>query len=374
MAQNIVVFVGGVGGARFTRGLVAELERRHPSPTDRPHVTAIVNTGDDSWIAGLRVTPDLDSMMYTLAGVNDDERGWGLRDESYRVSAEMNAYGVGWPWFTLGDLDLGTHIARTALLREGMSLTDVVARLCARWNDGAGLPVTLLPATDSEVETHVAVDRGAGEELIHFEEWWVRHRAALPVARFEQIGIAGASTTWSVREALAEADVVLIAPSNPVVSIGTILAIPGVRAALDAAPAPVVGVSPIIGGAAVRGYADACLKAIGVETSALAVARHYGARGGAGLHSAHGAESTSGRPSTRGAEVTSGRPSTRGAAANGDARGLLDGWLVAEEDAAAVAEVEALGIRSRAVPLWMRDAETSAALAGAALDLAAELG
>jgi LPPG:FO 2-phospho-L-lactate transferase len=353
MPQNIVVFVGGVGGARFTRGLVAELERRHPSPADRPSVTAIVNTGDDSWIAGLRVTPDLDSMMYTLAGVNDDERGWGLRDESYRVSAELAAYGVGWPWFTLGDLDLGTHIARTALLRDGMPLTDVVARLAARWNDGAGLPVRLLPVTDEPVETHVEIDLGSGPELVHFEEWWVKHRAAVPAQRFVQLGLAGASATRAVRDALAAASVVLIAPSNPVVSVGTVLSIPGVRAALDASSAPVVGVSPIIGGAAVRGYADACLSAIGVETSALAVAWHYGARGAGGAEPA-------------GAEPAGAEPA--------GARGLLDGWLVAEEDADAVEAVEALGIRSRAVPLWMRDRDTSAALAGAALDLAAELG
>ena len=333
--QNIVVFVGGVGGARFTRGLVCELERRYPSASDRPAVTAIVNTGDDSWIAGLRVTPDLDSMMYTLAGVNDDERGWGLRDESYRVSAELSAYGVGWPWFTLGDLDLGTHIARTALLRDGLTLTEVVARLAARWNDGAGLPVKLLPMSDESVETHVEIDLGSGPELVHFEEWWVKHRAAVPARRFVQLGLTGASATRPVRDALAAADVVLIAPSNPVVSVGTVLAIPGIREALAASAAPVVGVSPIIGGAAVRGYADACLTAIGVETSALAVARHYGARAG---------------------------------------DGLLDGWLVGEEDASSVEGVEALGIRSRAVPLWMKDAATAAALAGAALDLAAELG
>ncbi|HEY0248207.1 MAG TPA: 2-phospho-L-lactate transferase [Gryllotalpicola sp.] len=332
--KNIVVLVGGVGGARFTRGLVAELERRHPSPDDRPAVTAIVNTGDDAWIAGLRITPDLDSMMYTLAGANDEERGWGLRDESYRVSEQLTAYGVGWPWFTLGDLDLGTHIARTAMLREGLPPTEVVARLSARWHDGAGLPVRLLPMTDAEVETHVEVDRGDGPELIHFEEWWVRYRAGLPTTRFEQLGLQGASTTWQVREALDQADVVLIAPSNPVVSVGTILAVSGVREALAAASAPIVGVSPIIGGAAVRGMADACLTAIGVETSALAVARHYGAR---------------------------------------PAGGLLDGWLVGEEDAASVEGIAALGIRSRAVPLWMSDAATSAALAGAALDLASEL-
>ncbi|WP_022882059.1 2-phospho-L-lactate transferase [Gryllotalpicola ginsengisoli] len=332
--QNLVVFVGGVGGARFTRGLVAELERRHPSPAERPNVTAIVNTGDDAWIAGLRVTPDLDSMMYTLAGVNDEQRGWGRAGESERVSAELAAYGVGWPWFTLGDLDLGTHIARTAMLREGLSLTSAVERLTARWNDGAGLPVRLLPMTDSEVETHVEVDRGEGPELIHFEEWWVRYRAALPTTRFEQVGLQGASTTWQVREAIEQADALLLAPSNPVVSIGTILAVPGVREALAAASAPVIGVSPIIAGRVVRGMADACLSAIGVETSSAAVAEFYGARR--------------------------------------RRNGILDGWLVAEEDADAVSRVEALGIRTRAVPLWMKDAASSAALAGAALDFAAE--
>ncbi|MFC4243773.1 2-phospho-L-lactate transferase [Gryllotalpicola reticulitermitis] len=329
--QNIVVLVGGVGGARFTRGLVSELERRYPAAEDRPRVTAVVNTGDDSWIAGLRVTPDLDSMMYTLAGVSDDERGWGLRDESYRVSAELEKYGVGWPWFTLGDLDISTHIARTSMLRDGMSLTSVVEKLTARWHDGAGLPVRLLPMSDEHVETHVEIDLGSGPELVHFEEWWVKHRAGVPARRFVQVGITGASATWEARDALEQADVVLIAPSNPVVSIGTMLAVPGLRAALDASAAPVVGVSPIIGGAAVRGYADACLTAIGVETSARAVAAHYGARRDGGL---------------------------------------LDGWLVGEEDAVAVPEVEALGIRARAVPLWMRDVATSAALAGDALDLA----
>jgi LPPG:FO 2-phospho-L-lactate transferase len=331
MPQNIVVFVGGVGGARFTRGLVTELERRHPSPADgdgqsRPSVTAIVNTGDDSWIAGLRVTPDLDSMMYTLAGVNDDERGWGLRDESYRVSAEMNAYGVGWPWFTLGDLDLGTHIARSALLRDGMPLTDVVARLASRWNDGAGLPVRLLPMTDEPVETHVEIDLGSGPHLVHFEEWWVKHRAAVPARRFVQLGLAGASTTWQVREALAAADVVLVAPSNPVVSVGTVLAVPGVREALAASSAPVVGVSPIIGGGPVRGMADTCLPAIGVEVSAEGVGRHYGAR---------------------------------------SEGGLLDGWLIHEADTADVP-----GVDVRAVPLFMTDDAATATMVKVALELA----
>ncbi|MCL2516079.1 MAG: 2-phospho-L-lactate transferase [Microbacteriaceae bacterium] len=343
MLQNIVVLAGGVGGARFTRGLVAELEARHPDPATRPDVTAVVNTGDDAWVAGLRITPDLDSMMYTLAGRNDEERGWGLRDESYRVSAELSAYGVGWPWFTLGDLDLGTHIARSAMLRDGLSHTQVVERLTARWNDGLGPPVRLLPMSDSPIETHVEIDLGSGPELVHFEEWWVKHRASVPAQRFVQVGLPGASATWQVRDALSAASLILIAPSNPVVSIGTILAVPGVRAAIDASGAPVVGVSPIIGGAVVRGMADACLTAIGVETSAAAVAAHYGAR------SAAFAGSGALRP------------------------GLLSGWLVGEEDAALVPGVEALGIRTRAVPLWMTDVAASAALAGTALDLGAQL-
>jgi LPPG:FO 2-phospho-L-lactate transferase len=332
--HSIVVLGGGVGDSRFTRGLVAELERRYPDAASRPSVTAVVNTGDDAWVAGLRLCPDLDSMMYTLAGVNDTTRGWGRADETERVSGELNAYGVGWPWFTLGDLDLGTLIARSALLRNGLTLTEATARLSARWHGGAGLPVTLLPATDDPVETHVRVTlpEESSESLIHFEEWWVKYRAGLPASGFEQLGLESARPTPSVLAALAAADVILFAPSNPVVSIGTILSIPGMRDAVTSAGAPVVGVSPIIAGAPVGGMADACLTAIGVKTSALAVAAHYGAR------------------------------------ATG---GVLDSWLVAEEDAGVLDRLEALGIRSSAVPLWMRDLETSAALAGAALDAAA---
>lgn len=334
MVNNIVVLAGGVGGARFTRGLVAELERRWPGEADRPSVTAVVNTGDDAWIAGLRLCPDLDSMMYTLAGVSDEGRGWGRAGETERVAGELSAFGVGWPWFTLGDLDLATLIARTAWLREGYSLTEATRRLSSRWHEGAGLPVRLLPATDDSVETHVEIEVGGKPELIHFEEWWVKWRASVPAKRFEQLGIVHARVTDQVRAALRDADVILVAPSNPVVSIGTITAVPGVREALAEASAPVVGVSPIIAGKAVRGMADACLTAIGVETSALAVAAHYGSR------------------------------------ASG---GMLDGWLVADEDAGLVARVASLGIAARAVPLWMRDVPLSAALAGEALDLAASL-
>ena len=218
--DRIVVLAGGVGGAKFVRGLRALARRDFPSA----EITVVANTGDDLWLAGLRVTPDLDSLMYALAGVNDDERGWGRAGETERVSAELTAYGVGWPWFTLGDLDLGTHIARSALLREGLPLSAVVERLAARWPLG----VRLLPATDAEVETHVVTAEGE----LHFEEWWVRTRAALPALGFVQHGVESATAAPGVREAILGADVVLVAPSNPVVSIGTILGIPGIREAL----------------------------------------------------------------------------------------------------------------------------------------------
>jgi LPPG:FO 2-phospho-L-lactate transferase len=329
---KVTVLAGGVGGARFLLGMRERLQQLGGADGSGGHeLTAIVNTGDDAWVAGLRVTPDLDSIMYALAGINDTERGWGRTGETERVSAELSAWGVGWPWFTLGDLDLGAHIARTSWLREGLPLSEAVARLTARWELGA----RLLPVTDDEVETYVTVaDADGGEgalRSLHFQEWWVRYRASLPALGFEQRGVADAVPAPGVLHAILDADVVVLAPSNPVVSIGTILGIPDVAQAVQSTPAPVVGISPIIGGAVVRGMADACLTAIGVKTTAEAVARHFGARG---------------------------------------AGGLLDGWLVDPVDSDAVAALAADGIRAVAVPLWMRDPETSAALAGAALELA----
>ena len=316
--MKIVVLSGGVGGARFLRGL------REAVRDSGDTITAVVNTGDDMWLTGVRIAPDLDSIMYTLAGANDEVRGWGRVGESERVSEELRAYGVGWPWFTLGDLDLGTHLARTSLLRDGLPLSAVTDRITARWDLG----VRLLPVTDDEVETHVVTDNGT----MHFQEWWTRHRASLPARAFVQQNVDSSTPAPGVLAAIAEADVILVAPSNPVVSIGTVLGIPGIRAALAAASAPVVGVSPIINGAVVRGMADACLEAIGVQTAADAVALHYGSR------------------------------------ASG---GLLNAWLIDETDAGQSAVIEGAGIRVSAVPLWMRDVPTSAALARAALDAAA---
>ena len=274
------------------------------------------------WLTGVRIAPDLDSIMYTLAGVNDAERGWGRAGESERVSAELRAYDIGWPWFTLGDLDLGTHLTRTHYLREGLRLTEATRRITARWRLG----VTLLPSSDDEVETHVRTADGT----MHFQEWWTRHRATLPALGFEHVGVANAVHAPGVLDALARADVILLAPSNHVVSIGPILAIPGMRDAVRSATAPVIGVSPIIDGAVVRGMVDACLTAIGVETSASAVALHHGAR---------------------------------------SAGGVLDSWLVDESDAASVPTIEAAGIRARAVPLWMRTPQLTAVMVRAALRL-----
>jgi LPPG:FO 2-phospho-L-lactate transferase len=330
---KIAVIAGGVGGAKFLRGLRHHLSTIHPDGqgghTDE--VSAIVNTGDDVWLTGLKVCPDLDSIMYSLAGANDEVRGWGRAGESERVSAELTAFGVGWPWFTLGDLDLGTHIARSHHLREGLRLTEATALIQSRW---PAIGVRLLPVTDADVPTYVSVTEDGVDTEIHFEEWWVKHRAALPARGFVQRGIELAAITAEARAAILDADVVLIAPSNPVVSIGTTLDIPGVRDALAATAAPVVGVSPIIQGSAVRGMAAACLTAIGVGVSAEAVGLHYGTR------------------------------------LDG---GLLDAWLVDTEDAGAVPSLHAAGIRARAVPLWMRDDATSGILAAVALEAAREV-
>jgi LPPG:FO 2-phospho-L-lactate transferase len=320
---RIVVLAGGVGGSRFVLGVRGALRARGVDDTAAA-LTVVVNTGDDLWLSGVRLQPDVDSITYALAGVNDVERGWGRAGDTERVNRELQEWDAGWPWFTLGDLDLGTHLARTGWLRAGLTPTQVLERMSHRWPLGA----RLLPMTDAEVDTVVVLGDGT---RMHFQEWWTRHRATLAPARFENPGIEHARPAPGVTEAIAGADVVLLAPSNPVVSIGPILAVPGMRTALRDSGAAIVGVSPIIGGKVVRGMADVCLTAIGVETSAAAVAAHYGAR-------SHD--------------------------------GVLDAWLIAEEDEALAPEVAGRGIRSLVTPLWMTDAARSAALAEAALGAA----
>jgi LPPG:FO 2-phospho-L-lactate transferase len=307
--MRITALAGGIGGARFLRGV------QHAYPD--AELTVVVNTGDDTTLYGLRICPDLDTVMYTLSGGIDEERGWGRQDESWKAKEELAAYGSPTAWFGLGDRDLATHLRRTQLMLGGMSLTEVTQSLCDRWQPGA----VLLPMTDSQAETHVTVVEDGTRKAIHFQEWWIRHRAALPAEAITLVHHGDLLPAPGVLEAIDSADVVLLPPSNPVVSVGTILQVKGIREAL--AGKRVIGLSPIVGGAPVRGMADACLTAIGVETSAEAVGRHYGAE-------------------------------------------LLDGWLVDTADAGATVP----GVEVRAVPLLMTDLEASAAMARAALDLA----
>lgn len=316
-----MVLAGGVGGARYLLG-AREYAREHGG-----QVTAVVNTGDDATMHGLRVCPDLDSIMYTLGGGHDEERGWGQVGETWTVGGELREYGAGPTWFNLGDKDIATHLVRTQMLDAGYRLTDVTEALCTRWQPG----VRLLPMSDDRVETHVlCTPPGADRpQALHFQEWWVRHRADLPTTGFVQVGVDQATPSPEVLEAIATADVVLIAPSNPVVSIGTILGLPALREALRASPAPVVGTAGLIGGAPLRGMADTCLRVIGVEPTALAVAEHYGSRA---------------------------------------AGGVLDGWLVAPGDGG-----EAAGIAVEEAPLLMSDPSATAAMVAAAIDLADRL-
>ncbi|PBC63181.1 2-phospho-L-lactate transferase [Streptomyces sp. Tue6028] len=323
--MRIVVLAGGIGGARFLRGL----QRAVPDAD----ITVIGNTGDDIHLFGLKVCPDLDTVMYTLGGGINEEQGWGRAEETFHLKEELAAYGVGPDWFGLGDRDFATHIVRTQMLGAGYPLSAVTEALCDRWKPG----VRLIPMSDDRVETHVAVTlpdddpTGPGErKVVHFQEYWVRLRASVPAEAIVPVGAEQAKPAPGVLEALAEADVVLFPPSNPVVSIGTILAVPGIREAIADAGVPVVGLSPIVGDAPVRGMADKVLAAVGVESTAAAVAEHYGS-------------------------------------------GLLDGWLVDTVDASAVERVESAGIRCRAVPLMMSDLDATARMAREALALAEEV-
>ncbi len=310
--MRIVSLAGGIGGARFLRGLKAA------APDSE--ITVIGNTGDDITLFGLRVCPDLDTVMYTLGGGINEEQGWGRAAETFTVKEELAAYGMEPQWFGLGDRDFATHIIRSQMLAAGYPLSQVTEALCDRWRPG----VRLLPMSDDRTETHVVVSDDAGRRAVHFQEWWVRLRASVPAEQIVLVGADEARPAPGVLDAIAAADVVILPPSNPVVSIGTILQIPGIRAALE--DKTVVGVSPIIGGAPVRGMADACLTAIGVETSAQAVLELYGSA-------------------------------------------LLDGWLVAEEDKGVALD----GVVVEARPLLMSDPEATRDIAAAALALAQSL-
>jgi len=262
--------------------------------------------------------------MYTLGGGIDPERGWGHRNETWHAKEELAAYGMQPDWFGLGDRDLATHLVRSQMLRAGYPLSQITEALCNRWQPGA----RLLPASDDRSETHVVVtDPETGDKrAIHFQEWWVRYRAQIPTHSFAFIGTDKATAAPGVVEAITGADVVLLAPSNPVVSIGTVLAVPGIRGALRATDAKVIGYSPIVAGKPLRGMADDCLKVIGVDSTSAAVGSHYGARA---------------------------------------ATGILDGWLIDSGDDAAID-----GVAVRAVPLLMTDPEATAEMVRAGLALA----
>ncbi len=330
---KVTALVGGIGGARFLLGIqhllgLGQFESGSSteSPTGpAPHqLTAVVNVGDDAWMFGVRICPDLDTCMYTLGGGIDPGRGWGHRDETWHAKEELAAYGVQPDWFGLGDRDLATHLVRSQMLRAGYPLSAVTEALCARWTPGA----TLLPASDDRCETHVVVtDPDTGDrKAIHFQEWWVRYRAKIPTHSFAFVGSEKATAGPGVVDAIADADVVILAPSNPVVSIGATLAVGGIRAALRSASAPVIGYSPIVDGKPLRGMADECLSVIGVETTSQAVGRHYGARSGTGL---------------------------------------LDYWLVHDGDHA-----EIPGVTVASIPLLMSDPAVTAEMVHAGLDLA----
>jgi LPPG:FO 2-phospho-L-lactate transferase len=306
----LVALAGGVGAARFLRGL---LRVRDPGG-----VVVVGNTGDDLRMHGLAVSPDLDSVAYTLAGLADEERGWGLAGETWNVGEALARLGEP-GWFALGDRDIATHLLRTRLLAEGATLSTATAEVCRR----LGVPLRLLPMSDQRVETRVEVDGPDGPEDLGFQEWWVGRQARDPVRRVRFEGVERARPAPGVLEAIATASGIVLCPSNPVVSIAPILAVPGVRDAIQAAPCRVVAVTPIVGGAPVRGMADRLLPAWGVEVSA---------RGVAGLYAR-----------------------------------LADAFVLDAVDAGQAGDVTALGLEAVVVPTLMRTVEDAAALAKAAL-------
>ena len=308
-SPRIVALAGGIGAARFLRGLVRAVE-----PSD---IVVVGNTGDDLRLHGLHVSPDLDTICYTLGAGVHPSQGWGRADETFTVAAELEQR-YGEPrWFALGDRDLATHLVRTRRLTDGGTLSQATARIAAAW----GLGFRLLPMSDQQVTTRIHTTDG---RALHFQEWWVGERAESEVADVEFEGVERAGPAPGVLEAIGTADVVLLCPSNPVVSLGTILAVPGVREAVAART--VVGISPIVGGRVVRGMADRLLPVWGLETSAKGVAAGYA--------------------------------------------DLLDGWVIDEADRDAAEAIESTGLRVAVTDTMMDDPDTATALARTALELA----
>lgn len=307
----ITVLAGGTGAAKFIRGLVEII------PPEE--VTIIGNTGDDVVVWGLHVSPDLDTIMYLLAGWLDEERGWGIKGDTFACLQAMGCYGEP-TWFHLGDRDLATHIERTKLLHRGWTLTEVIAHLCRSLQVRA----RILPMSNDRVETRIHTPHG----VLSFQEFFVRERWSSPVTRVEFHGSQKARPAPGVREAIGLADAVIIAPSNPITSIGPILAVPGLRQALVETSAPVVAISPIVGGQAVSGPAGKLMHAHGHDVSALGVAQIY--------------------------------------------RDFLDALIIDEQDGGLKTAIESLGIQVVTTPIVMQSLDHKVHLARQALSYSSQ--
>jgi LPPG:FO 2-phospho-L-lactate transferase len=312
--MKVVALAGGIGAGKFLRGTA----RLVPGSD----LTVILNVADDIVVHGLHVSPDPDSVTYWLGDAFDRERGWGRRDETFRATAELRAFGAPHAWFNLGDLDLATHVLRTSMLSEGATMSEVIARIASRFGIGA----RLLPVTDDRVETRIdAVDPETGDRLdLHFQEYWVQRRAADHVKGVRYEGVHDARPAPGVLGAIAEADVVVLPPSNPVASLGPILAVPGLRAAVEARRPAVVGVSGIVGGAPLAGMADKLMPAVGLEVSAAGAAEAY--------------------------------------------RGLVGVWVIDERDRTLAGRIEATGVRVVVTDTVMRDDDAAERLSSTVLD------
>ena len=315
--MQIVALAGGIGAGKFLRGV----DRAFPGEL----ATVVVNTGDDIQIHGLHVSPDVDSVCYWLAGLMDRERGWGRAHETFHAMEAMRSSGAIDAWFNLGDRDLATHVLRTQLLVEGRTLSEATVGIREQL---FGLAIDVRPMTDDQVTTRIEVFDAVGASLdLHFQEYWVKRRAVDPVKAIRFEGMERATPAPGVLDAIASADVLLICPSNPVVSIGPILAVPGISEAVAARRDPVIGGSPIVGGAPLAGMADKLMPIAGLEVSAIGTARAY--------------------------------------------RHLLTGWVIDERDRDSAPRIEdELGLRVAVTDTVMRDDEIAAAVARAAIELA----
>jgi len=255
----ILALTGGTGGAKLIEGLAAEL--------DADELTIVCNTADDTLVHGLYVSPDLDTITYTLAGLIDPDQGWGVRNDTFAVLQQLGHLGVE-TWFKLGDRDLALHIRRTQLIAEGLKLSEVTDQLCR----ALGIKPKILPMSDEKVQTRVNTPQGE----ISFQEFFVKEHWTREVTGIHFAGVEQSQPAPGVLEAMRRAEGVIVCPSNPITSIGPILAVPGIRSALAALEVPVVGVSPLIGATAISGPAHKLMIACGYDPSSLGVARHYG--------------------------------------------------------------------------------------------------